>query len=74
METSVTDVYAAGDIASFPLSIADDNLVNIGHWQLACKLGQVAAKNMAGHPTQVHTVPFFWSVMFGKSLRYAGND
>lgn len=41
METSVTDVYAAGDIVQFPLFIADDQPTNIQHWQMACQHGKV---------------------------------
>ncbi|CAB1321592.1 unnamed protein product [Coregonus sp. 'balchen'] len=34
--------------------------------------GRVAALGMMGRPTEIKTVPYFWSAMFGKSLRYAG--
>ncbi|XP_065187782.1 apoptosis-inducing factor 3-like [Sycon ciliatum] len=68
------DIYVAGDIAHFPLPIANGH-VTIGHWQLAARLGRAAAQGMldktaAGAP--LDTVPFFWTQMFGKSLRYAG--
>lgn len=35
MRTNIPDVFSAGDVASFPLSIQADKRVNIGHWQLA---------------------------------------
>lgn len=35
MRTNIPDVFAAGDVASFPLSIHADKRVNIGHWQMA---------------------------------------
>ena len=39
MRTSATDVFAAGDVTHFPLFIADDESVNIQHWQMALKQG-----------------------------------
>ena len=66
------DIFVAGDIAHFPLPIAEGR-VTIGHWQLAHHLGRVAAQGMMDKAgKEVKTVPFFWSQMFGKSLRYAG--
>ena len=35
-------------------------------------LGRIAALNMLGRDIEIHSVPFFWTVLFGKSLRYAG--
>jgi len=39
METNVDSVYAIGDVAQFPLFIADDASVNIQHWQMAHQHG-----------------------------------
>jgi hypothetical protein len=36
--------------------------------------GRAAALGMMGRPTEIKTVPYFWSAMFGKSLRYAGKQ
>lgn len=41
MRTNVPDVYCAGDLATFPLMMAKDQLVNIGHWQMAQAHGDV---------------------------------
>jgi NADPH-dependent 2,4-dienoyl-CoA reductase/sulfur reductase-like enzyme/nitrite reductase/ring-hydroxylating ferredoxin subunit len=66
------NVYAAGDIARFPLA-ATGQPTRIEHWRLAQQHGQVAARNMLGQQ-QAHTAaPFFWTQQYGKSLRYAGN-
>jgi len=72
MLSSVPDIWAAGDIASFPLKSYSGTRVSIGHWGLAMYLGRVAALGMLGRQHQAHTVPFFWTVQFGKSMRYAG--
>ena len=43
------DVFAAGDVVEFPLRLAArrrKETVAISHWQMALKMGQVAAKNM----------------------------
>lgn len=72
METNIPDVYCGGDIASFPLFLQDNTQVNIGHWQVAHQHGHTAALNMIGRQQKIHTVPFFWTVLFGKSLRYTG--
>lgn len=34
--------------------------------------GRVAALGMMGRTTDFKTVPYFWSAMFGKTIRYAG--
>jgi hypothetical protein len=47
LETSIPDVYAAGDVAEFPLPLVDGARVCIGHWQMALKMGQVH-RRMAG--------------------------
>ncbi|XP_030632608.1 apoptosis inducing factor mitochondria associated 4 [Chanos chanos] len=72
MRTNVPDVFAAGDVVSFPLAMFGNRRVNIGHWQLAQALGRVAGLNMLKRQTEVNTVPFFWTVLLGKSVRYTG--
>lgn len=32
----------------------------------------MAGLNMAGHTTEMRSVPYFWTVLFGKSFRYSG--
>jgi NADPH-dependent 2,4-dienoyl-CoA reductase/sulfur reductase-like enzyme/nitrite reductase/ring-hydroxylating ferredoxin subunit len=65
-------VYAAGDIARFPLA-ATGQPVRIEHWRLAQQHGQVAARNMLGQQQEFTEAPFFWTQQYGKSLRYAGH-
>lgn len=107
MRTNVPDIFSAGDVTSFPLTIRGDKIVNIGHWQMSQAqgmiqeilqsyfnfsqklgfnmfiyvyfflfiyfiLGRVAALNMLKKPTEFQSVPFFWTVLLGKSIRYTG--
>lgn len=72
MQTNKERIYAAGDITEFPLFIKDDSIVNVQHYQMAHAQGHNAALNMLGKKQELKSVPYFWSVMFGKSIRYAG--
>ncbi|ELT98767.1 hypothetical protein CAPTEDRAFT_220923 [Capitella teleta] len=74
MKSSSNDVYAAGDIVQFPLFMAEDQLCNIQHWQMAGMHGSVAGSNMAGKSVDIHSVPFFWTAIAGKNLRFAGHN
>ncbi|XP_076138281.1 apoptosis inducing factor mitochondria associated 4 isoform X1 [Alosa pseudoharengus] len=72
MRTNVPDVFSAGDVVSFPLGVRGDELVNIGHWQLAHAHGRIAALAMVNKPTEINSVPFFWTALLGKSIRCTG--
>ncbi|KAJ8263684.1 hypothetical protein COCON_G00161410 [Conger conger] len=73
MQTNAEGVFAGGDVVAFPLSGRSNKKVNISHWQMAHVHGRVAALNMMGTSTEMKTVPYFWTAMFGKSIRYAGH-
>lgn len=66
------DLYAAGDIAHFP-DPRTGELTRIEHWRTALQQGRTAAHNMAGNRKAYTAVPFFWTMQFGKSLRYVGH-
>lgn len=72
MQTNVPGVFAAGDAVTFPLAWRNNRKVNIPHWQMAHAQGRVAAQNMLAQEAEICTVPYLWTAMFGKSLRYAG--
>ncbi|XP_069136571.1 apoptosis-inducing factor 3-like isoform X1 [Argopecten irradians] len=72
METSQPNVYAAGDIVEFPLFTEGDKSVNVQHWQMAHAHGRTAALSIVGKKTEIASVPYFWTVMYGKSIRYTG--
>ncbi len=65
------DVYASGDIASFP-DFRTGNHIRIEHWRLAEQLGRTAGANMAGKEIRYNGVPFFWTTQAGMNLRYVG--
>nr|XP_010955288.1 leucine-zipper-like transcriptional regulator 1 isoform X2 [Camelus bactrianus] len=72
MQTNIPGVFAAGDAVTFPLGWRNNRKVNIPHWQMAHAQGRVAAQNMLAQEAEISTVPYLWTSMFGKSLRYAG--
>lgn len=41
MRTNLPDVFSAGDVTSFPLTIRGDEMVNIGHWQMSQAQGMI---------------------------------
>ncbi|XP_011296982.1 apoptosis-inducing factor 3 isoform X2 [Fopius arisanus] len=72
LETSAKGVYAGGDIAYAPVFIANDESSTISHYQLAQYHGRIAALNICGKNTALRTVPYFWTMLFGKGFRYSG--
>jgi NADPH-dependent 2,4-dienoyl-CoA reductase/sulfur reductase-like enzyme len=71
LETSVTGIYAAGDIAAYPGPLLGQP-VRIEHWVTALRQGQTAAANMLGARTPFTAIPFFWTEQYGVALRYVG--
>ncbi len=72
MRTNKDNIFAAGDIVTFPLFLNGDEPSNVQHWQMAHAHGRIAALNMMEQGTEIKSVPFFWTQQFGKSLRYTG--
>jgi len=65
------DLFAAGDVCAYP-SATTGTRVRIEHWDVAMQQGRVAAKNMLGKFEPFTTIPFFWSGLYGKNLRFVG--
>jgi apoptosis-inducing factor 3 len=72
LQTGADGVYAVGDIARYPYHITGEN-VRIEHWAVAEAQGRVAALNILGRAVAYRHIPFFWTVQYGKSIRYAGH-
>jgi len=63
------DVWAVGDIASYP---APEGRRRIEHWRVAQQQGRLAALNMLGEHHTFDRVPFFWTTHFGTRFEYLG--
>ncbi|MEM7590879.1 MAG: FAD-dependent oxidoreductase [Cyanobacteria bacterium P01_A01_bin.83] len=75
LQTEIEDIYAAGDIASFPYAPMSEP-TRIEHWRLAAQQGRIAAANMLGKSKLASVsqiVPFFWSGQYDLKLRYVGH-
>ncbi|XP_046609218.1 apoptosis-inducing factor 3 isoform X1 [Neodiprion virginianus] len=72
LKTNVDNVYAGGDVAYAPVYSSGNMPAAIGHYGLAHYHGKIAALNIAGKETPLKVVPFFWTMLFGRSYRYAG--
>ncbi|KAH8386491.1 hypothetical protein KR093_000795 [Drosophila rubida] len=72
MESNVPDVYVGGDIANAHIYGLAQSRVTIGHYQLAQYHARIAAINMCGSVKKAEAVPFFFTLLFGKGIRYAG--
>lgn len=76
LRTSLPDVYAVGDCASFPSARYGTRLV-VHHWDNALQGPRTAAAHIAaGGAADVppyDPVPYFWSEQFDRFVQYAGH-
>lgn len=72
LQSNIPDVFVGGDIANAPI-LMTGHRETIGHYGLAQLHGKIAALNMCGLRQKLKAVPFFWTMVFGRSLRYAGH-
>ncbi|MFC7912866.1 NAD(P)/FAD-dependent oxidoreductase [Streptomyces sp. NPDC057386] len=77
LRTSVPDVYAVGDCASFPSARYGERLL-VHHWDNALQGPRTVAANIVGAdgaapPAVYDPVPYFWSEQFGRFVQYAGH-
>ncbi|MGW5199632.1 NAD(P)/FAD-dependent oxidoreductase [Streptomyces spiralis] len=73
LRTSVPDVYAVGDCASFPSRRYGERLL-VHHWDNALQGPRTVAANIIGlTPAAYDPVPYFWSEQFGRFVQYAGH-
>ncbi|MER7727391.1 FAD-dependent oxidoreductase [Streptomyces sp. NPDC096323] len=76
LRSSLPDVYAVGDCASFPSARYGERLL-VHHWDNALQgprtvAAAVTAREGAGL-TVYDPVPYFWSEQFGRFVQYAGH-
>ncbi|CAD7938907.1 unnamed protein product [Amoebophrya sp. A120] len=73
LRTSADDLFAAGDVATV-LTGDGSARRRIEHWGLAQTHGRLAARAMLDLQAleQGELVPFFWTVVCGKTIKYAG--
>ncbi len=77
LRSSVPDVYAVGDCASFPSGRYGERLL-VHHWDNALQGPRTVAAGIVGAaagevPETYDPVPYFWSEQFGRFVQYAGH-
>jgi 3-phenylpropionate/trans-cinnamate dioxygenase ferredoxin reductase component len=72
----VTDhIFAAGDVARWPHSLFDGQLLAVEHWGNAVEQAATAAHNMVCAPPERRAhkpLPAFWSNQFGVNIKSVG--
>ena len=71
MRTSVPDIFAAGDVASFP-NQALGRRMRVEHENCAISTGSRAGRAMAGKPEPYTELPFFYSDLFDLGYEAVG--
>jgi 3-phenylpropionate/trans-cinnamate dioxygenase ferredoxin reductase component len=72
LETSVSGIYAAGDVAEWD-SALHGGPARVEHFEVAVGHGRVAARNMMGGSEEFDDVPYFWSDLDDwATLEYVG--
>ncbi|MFC8227347.1 NAD(P)/FAD-dependent oxidoreductase [Streptomyces sp. NPDC057287] len=73
LRSSLPDVYAVGDCASFPSARYGERLM-VHHWDNALQGPRTVAAALADGVARVYDpVPYFWSEQFGRFVQYAGH-
>lgn len=72
LQTSVPDIFAAGDCCSFPLTHYDGRRLRLEAWRNAQDQGALAAANLLGAGEAMTALPWFWSDQYDLTLQIAG--
>jgi NADPH-dependent 2,4-dienoyl-CoA reductase/sulfur reductase-like enzyme len=71
LETSASDIYAAGDVANFK-HIALGERTRVEHEDNAVSMGKLAGMNMAGGSEKYERIPMFYSDLFDHGYEAVG--
>lgn len=69
------DVYAAGDVARWPIALYGGRMISVEHWGNAVEQAAHAARNMLAAPGDQRDythLPAFWSSQFGVNIKSVG--
>ncbi|GAB4074769.1 FAD-dependent oxidoreductase [Barrientosiimonas marina] len=70
-ETSIPDIYAAGDCTSWPYHSGP---IHVEHWDHAVNHAKTVTKNMISPQSSPYTyTPYFWSDQYGSRFQYFGH-
>lgn len=70
-ETSLPDVYAAGDATLWPFR---GELIQVEHWENAFNQGKSIAQNiMSPRSNAYDVIPYFWSDQYDENFEYLGH-
>jgi len=72
LETSLPDVWTAGDIAEYKDLILNEN-IQLGSWPHAMTQGRTAAFNMMGQHQPYQQVTFYNASGFGTTIAFVGD-
>ena len=71
LRTSDPDIFAAGDVASFPAAALDRRL-RVEHENAALTMGERAGRGMAGQDAPYDELPYFYSDLFDLGYEAVG--
>lgn len=72
LETNVSDVYTAGDVAEFYDPIVKRHLL-VGNWMSAMMQGRIVAKTMHGEKTAINLVSSYATNVLGLEMIFIGD-
>ena len=68
----VESLYAAGDLANFPLAGRNGQRARIEHWRVAQQQAKTAAASMMGLEQPFEEIPYFWTYHYGVRYEFFG--